>query len=588
MKKIIYTIIIIFSTAFIFSSCEDIFGDYLEKPPGTDVTIDSLFSSVSQMQVLLAACYEQALIGPWEEVYIIDGGGGYYNNIWDNIPFFSTISDEGEHEAPWWMAHTFTTGGITTADRNFDRFYTERFYALRQVNLLYENVDRVPDASQELKNQIKAEARHLRAEVHFNMFRRQGGIPIVDRSFKPSETEDMQVPRSTVEETVNFIVADLDYAIQYLPDEYPSSMRGRITKGAALALKSRVLLFAASPLYNTGSPPLSMSDPSQNNLICYGNYDENRWQKAAQAAKAVLDWAPAGNINLITDQGVDKNYRYVWEINDNREIILADKHANENSRGITNRPFRYWMCNGIGGQQGVEPTQNFIEEHYEKLDGTLMDWPEQDTNLTQRYAELEHRFHQTIAYNGFFWNQDKGNVALYDGGAHVAGNITGYFVKKWIPDEVTGAGSNYDIDFIRYRLAEFYLNYAEALNEYQGPVTEAYEAVNTIRARSGMPPLPGGLTKEEFRERVQRERSVEFAFESHRWWDLRRWRTAHEVLSGPFYGLKIYKNTPETDPLTFRYEKYAYEQRIWKPEYYHYFFPTSEIDFGFIVQNPGW
>ncbi|MCF6333112.1 MAG: RagB/SusD family nutrient uptake outer membrane protein, partial [Draconibacterium sp.] len=313
--------------------------------------------------------------------------------------------------------------------------------------------------------------------------------------------------------------------------------------------------------------------------------------KAADAAKAVIDWSPAGGVHLITDQGVDKNYRYVWEIHDNAEIILANKQANQFTRGKVTRPIRYWLAKAVGGQKGIQPTQNFVE-NYEKKDGTMMDWPDADDNLSERYAELDPRFQQTIGYNGMYWNQKRGNLAMYLGpgqkGAHSKPNKTGYFVKKWIPDVVNRHQDKYNFDIIRYRLAEFYLNYAEALNEAQGPVAEAYDAINTIRERSGMPAFPSGLSQEEFRERVRRERTVELAFEDHRWWDIRRWRTAEDVLNKPFTGLKIYKNQPETDPLTFRYKKYVFEKRVFKPEFYHDFYPTSELNLGYLVQNPGW
>lgn len=596
MKKIIIYILFAISVIGTNTSCEKMFGDFLEKAPGVDVSIDTVFSSKAQAQMFLTSCYEQALFNPWNEAEYYYGTGTRSADVRENLSFFSTISDEGFHEAPsWWNGNDIRTGNVSLSRiTNIDPFAPNRFTALRMVNTMLEKIDIVPDADEAYKTQIKAEMHHLRAELHFANFMRYGGISLVKKTFKASEISEMKVRRSSVDSTVQFILQDLDFAISNLPDEYPSNMRGRITKGASLALKSRTLLYAASPLFNTDNPPLSMKNPEDNRLICYGNYDINRWQAAADAAKAVLDWAPLGGIHLITDQGVDKNYRYVWEINDNAEVILANKHADGNWRTVASndRPYKYWLCAAVGGLQGCEPNHCFIEKFYDKIDGTPQDWPDQANNLNEKYAELDYRFRQTIGYNGFYWNKQRGILAMYLGpgtpGQHSNKLYTSYFAKKWVPDVVNSQTTKADIDFFRYRLAEFYLNYAESLNEAQGPVSEAYAAVNTIRERSGMPPLPAGLTREEFRQRIRKERGAELAFEAHRWWDIRRWRIGEEAINGPEYGLKIYKNLPETKPLTFRYEKTLLINRLWKPQLYYYPFSVDQVNLGYIIQNPGW
>jgi starch-binding outer membrane protein, SusD/RagB family len=593
MKKLIIHLLSLALVVALYTSCENIFGDYLDKAPGVDVNESTIFSSRAEVLLFLASCYEQSMLNYRNETQYRYGSSNTANAINENISFYSSISDEAEFQVNWFQSNNVNRGEVITGAGFFDPFFNHRWTALRMVHTMLAGIDGVPDADEAFKTQIKAECRHLRAEIYFEMFKRQGGLSLIDRKFRPIEVEEMKVPRSSVDSTVQFIIKDLDHAISKLPDSYPSNMRGRITKGASLALKSRVLLYAASPLYNTDTPPLSLDDPANNRLICYGNFDKNRWQKAADAAKAVLDWAPSGGIHLVTDQGVDKNYRYVWERPDNAEVILADKHADGYHRapGVED-PWKYWMHSTVGGLAGVEPTHCFIEAHYDKRDGNPQDWPVEYGDVREKYAELDYRFHQTIGHDGFYWNQNRGNLAFHRGpgtvGANSVGNRTGYIVKKWVPDNVNNRQAKVDVDLFRYRLAEFYLNYAEALNEAQGPVAAAHQAVNIIRARSGMPPLPSGLSKEEFRERVRKERGIELAFECHRWWDLRRWRIAEELLNGPFYGLRIYKNEPETTPLTFRYEKYVFEQRTFLPKLYHYFYPIREVNLGYIKQNPGW
>lgn len=573
-------------------SCEDIFGDYLEKAPGVDVTEDTVFSSKAQAELYLAACYEQALVSPWRHSAHLYGNAELQNSLNDNIANWICYSDEAEHSAPWWFAHNVNNGSLTIGP-NLDFFYQTRWTALRMVHTMMERIADVPDVDETYQKQIIGEMSYLRAAIYFDMFRRHGGVPLISRRFKPTEVEAMKVRRSSLDSTVQFILTDLESAISSLPDVYPSNLRGRITKGAALALKADLLLYAASPLFNADKPFLDMQNPADNRIICYGNFDKERWQKAADAAKAVIDWAPAGNIKLIEDKGVDKNYRYVWETPDNAEIILADKHLSTSSNRQST-PWQYYLPRPMGGLQGPMPTQTFIEKFYDKKDGTPQTWSNTGNNLIQKYQELDWRFHQTVGYNGFFWNSRFGTLAIYIGppapaGVHSTNNKTGYWLKKFVPDQVNDqSGNGAILNFPRHRLAVAYLNYAEALNEAQGPVQAAYDAVNKVRARSGMPALPAGLTQDEFRQRIRKERGVELAFEGHRWWDIRRWKIGEETVNGPFYGLKIYKNTPITNPLTFRYERYVFETRVWQKRFYLDNFTTDQINLGYLVQNPGW
>lgn len=572
------------------------FGDYLDKAPGVDVTEDTIFSSRSQAELFLAACYEQAIQGPWADGRWRYGDWNRPNNIQGNLASFVSKSEEAEHTAVWYMSQPINDGTLTITP-NYDNLFHTRWTGLRYVNIMIDRIYDVPTADQAWKDNISAEAHFLRAHLSFENLKRYGGMPIVDRRFESSEFESTFIPRSSVASYVEFLVSDLDYAIGKLPDSYISQWRGRATKGAALALKSRVLLHAASKRFNQATPVLSMEDPANDSMLCYGNYDINRWKRAADAAKAVLDWAPSGGIKLIDNQGVDKNYRYSWEVNDNEEIILAAKQTNGDWKNVS--PYSYWLHARVGGGAGPMPTQNFVEYAYDRTDGTPQVWENAGTDLAGQYVNLDPRFHQTIAYNGFFWNQQRGvlNMALGPppAGPHSAGNVTGYFIKKHVPDAINAVANRVPKNFTLYQLNEIYLNYAEALNEFEGPVTAAYDAINTIRARSGMPALPAGLTKEQFRERVRKERATELAFDGHRWWDILRWQIGDEVINGPFYGLKIYKNEPITNPFTFRYEKYQFETRVWQDRFYFYFFTnnslanaTNEVNKGYLVQNPGW
>lgn len=577
------------------NSCEKMFGDFLEKAPGVDLTEDDLFSSREQLEFYIAACYAQGLLSPLPGHLYKTGTGTVANNLGSNYVYYLCQTDEGEFPVAWYGAHRWNSGSILSNEYGNDQLWPARWVALRMLNILINRVDEVPMDADYIQ-QVKAEARFLRAQVYFDMFRFYGGLPIVAQVFQPDELALMTIPRATVSEIIDFIVADCDFAKDILPDNQPTNWRGRATKGAALALKSRTLLYAASPQFNTATPILSMEDPADNAMICYGNYDVGRWQKAADAAKAVIDWAPSGGIRIITEHGPEKNYQYVWEIPDNDEIIFADKHSNGINNTADNNPQRIWafiLPRPFGGTQGPLGTHTFVENFYDKRDGTPQNWQNTGPNVVSLYSELDYRFNQSFGYQDSYWNKTYPLVQLFVGppnGPHYVNNITGYYIKKQLPETVTGQNNTTPKNWIWYRLAEAYLNYAEALNEAQGPVADAYSAINIIRNRSGMPDLPEGLTQEQFRERVRKERAVELAFENHRFFDIRRWLIAHNdgVASGPTYGLKIRRNTPVTTPATYNYERYSFETRVFPLRHYLNVIRIDEVNKGYLKQNPGW
>jgi hypothetical protein len=586
MKKIIILFILCAFYA-LSTSCERMFGDYLDKAPGVDVTEDTIFSSRTQVETFLAGIYEQAIHTGYPYMAWKVGTTSYLNDDRGNAFSYAASCDEGEYSPGWYRANTtYNVGNITPANiaAHDDVRYYVRWSAIRMINTMLERVDEVPGMDQAYKDQIKGEVKFLRALNYFEMFKRWGGVPVISKRFAPDE--NAKIPRSSVDSTLNFILNDCNDAIGLLPDQYPGFQKGRITKIAAMALKSKALLYAASPLFNTETPYLSMPNPADNRLICFGNYDVNRWKLAADAAKAVIDQAPQAGVQLITDQGVDKNYRYVWEKMDNAEIILSDKLYNGGRAKSTNGMPWYALTSGAiaSGWGGVCVNQNFIEKFYDKRDGTPQTWADAGSDLNQKYAELDYRFHQTVGYNGVYWSQGYPILETFQGGRHATDARTGYYIRKWIPENFA---SRPPVNFTLFRLAEAYLNYAEALNEVQGPVQAAYDAVNVIRRRSGMPDLPANLTKAEFRERVRKERGIELAWEDHRFWDTNRWMIGEDTKSGPITGLTIYK-IDGTSPQQFRYVRQVLEQRVWYRKQYLCPFTQTEINKGYLLQNPGY
>ena len=389
-------------------------------------------------------------------------------------------------------------------------------------------------------------------------------------------------------------MVDCDRAAAILPDYYTDDTKvGRATRVAALALKSRVLLYVASPLFNTATP--YMPFPGHEDLICYGNYDKERWKKAADAAREALNTATAtGHYALLNTGNPDQDYENVWAEPDNVEIILANKKYRNLKVSrlplVANLPV--WAMNKSWGDGGLYVTFNFVK-YYEKKDGTPADWnPAGGNNLMDIYNTLDPRFKQTVAYHGSSWNNEITFIDFLPGGAHRSStDKTRHLLHKWAPRtlRVTPPLNSVNVDWINFRMAELYLNLAEALNEYADtPPAEAFDAVNKVRQRAGMPNFPSTLTKEQFREKLRNERAVELAFEDHRFWDIRRWMIAENegVMQGKMYGLNI--SSPDGNKSHVHYEPYVFETRSWSRHSYLHPLKQLEVDKGQLLQNPGW
>jgi hypothetical protein len=598
-----YIIAVLLCTLYALStSCEKMFGTFLEKAPGIDVTVDTLFTSRKQVETLLANIYEQGLTDGYAGEAWKVGTQVFVSGVNVENPFhLAGATDELEAQTSWYSSNTFYNQGSYTVGNTpgFQNRYYITWYVIRQINLMLENVDNVQkDMDQAYKNQIKGEVKFIRAENYFNWLRHYGAAPIITKPLLL--TDNLNMRQSSIDSCFQFIYKDLEDAIAILPNVYPSNMTGRITKGAALMLKAKAMLYAASPMFNVAVPTPAYDDPALNRLLCFGNYDLNRWRVAADAAKAVLDWAPAGGRQLVTDKGVDKNYKYVWEVPDNPEIILANQGqtgvATYKPGGATTSTNPWYLilptCMFSSSWGGYSVTQSFIEKFYDKRDGTPQTWSDTGNDLNLKYSQLDYRFAQSVAYNGSYFTWEVPIVETFTGGKHVSQCVTGAWNRKMIPDywKATNGSMNHNIKWPLYRLADAYLWYAEALNEFNGtPPQAAYDAINAIRSRSGMPNLLTGLTKSQFRDCLRKERAVEFFTEDSRWWDIRRWRAADSgVMYGPMYGLKINK-IAGTTPQQYSYQRYVFETRTWiGDKMYWYPHDLNEVNKGTFKQLPLW
>lgn len=471
------------------------------------------------------------------------------------------------------------------------------YHGNRKANTALKNMHLLPaTASDRFKNRLKGEALFIRAMQHWFLFQKWGGIPIVDKSFEASD--DVQLPRNGVSSVVDFIVRSCDEAYALLPAEpysAPSEV-GRADRGSCLALKARVLLYAASPLYNRAGA---------DSLTSYGSADAGRWAIAAEAAQDVVD---LGWYQLYKPGAGQRNYQELFTAwgagNSNREYIFAKLRTP--NRDTENDNFPAGFTNAKGG---TCPSQDLVDA-YEMEDGTLFSWSN-PTLSKNPYLKRDPRFYASIIYNGAkyakFANKTNYTFQTYEGGENAQGlakSETSYYLMKFMDyanvNPAQGTGSAYH-NWPYFRYAEVLLNLAEAGNEAGGPSYVApgavspltpVEAVNLVRARVGMPDVQTTfakrgtpLTQAALRELIRNERRVELAFEDHRYYDVRRWMIV-EQLPKFIRGCRIIKETNGT--FTYNPDVVA-ENKVFETKHYFFPIPQTEVNRNHNMrQNPGW
>lgn len=469
--------------------------------------------------------------------------------------------------------------GSWNALSNPDNVWDRYFAGIAKCCTLLENSNHInldisrldPAKRVEYENNLKdirmwrAEAHFLRAYFNFELLKRYGPIPII-KSTLDINKDYSDTPRPTMKEVVEFIANDCDIAadsLELTPWRNMNDAFGRATKGAALALKSRLLLYAASPLYVDFGDIDEANKPS----------DATLWKAAADAAKAVIDLnqyelAPA----------YDDLFKNDFQ---NKEYIFVRRYPSNSDFEKSNFPVSY------GGKGGTNPSQNLIDD-YEMLDGTAFDWND-PVKAAHPFENRDERLLATVLMNGVLFKGKR--VATYPGGADATPNPnatkTGYYLRKFLNENVniqTGGGSDGHVVPL-FRLAEIYLNYAEALNEYDPTNPDIAVYLNKIRERVSLPDVPSGLPQEQMRTLIHHERRVELAFEEHRFWDVRRWKVASSTLGAPVKGVKI----TQDDAGNFTYSPVQVEQRVFQPKMYWYPIPQSEVlKLHHWEQNKGW
>lgn len=468
--------------------------------------------------------------------------------------------------------------GSWNALNNPDDVWNRYYSGISKCCTLLENTNHVnldisrldPDKQVEYANSLKdirmwrAEARFLRAYFHFELLKRYGPIPIVTSTLSINGNYE-NTPRPTMKEVVDFIAKECDIAadtLELTPWRNVNDAFGRATKGAALALKSRLLLYAASPLY------VDFGDTNEANKPT----DVALWKSAADAAKAVID---------LNQYELASSYADLFK-NDfqNKEYIFVRRYAANSDFEKSNFPVSF------GGKGGTNPSQNLVDD-YEMLDGTPFDWSD-PAKAAQPFENRDARLGATILMNMAPFKGKK--VATYPEGADATPNPnatkTGYYLRKFLNEDVniqTGGSSSGHVVPL-FRLAEIYLNYAEALNECDPTNPDIALYLNKVRNRASLPNV-SALSQEQMRAVIQHERRVELAFEEHRSWDVRRWKIASSTLGAPLMGVQI-----ERKPLGgYTYMPVKVEQRVFQPKMYWYPIPQSEVlKLKQWKQNNGW
>ncbi len=490
-------------------------------------------------------------------------------------------TDDAVHVYKSSAIHYFVNG-TWSANRLVDDVWSEYYTAIRAANLYlkeaegqtfedWENAEKYKDMMKEFNN-FPYEVRFLRAFYYFELIKRYHDVPLVTTVLTQDEVNSLE--RESCDLVADFIIKELTEitAEGKLPITYTEGFAskdiGRITRGAALALKSRVTLYMASPLY------------SEDNA--------GKWKKAASAAYEII-----GNVSELGYELVDDLTAQFRKVNNTcAEVILARGIGETGDFEKANFPM------GVeGGKTSTCPTQNLVDA-FEMKDGSKFDWND-PTMAANPYSNRDPRLARTVAYNNMNWCGAP--LQIWEGGANglplTNATTTGYYLYKYLNPNISFVSGSTTTkaqhNWVLFRYAEILLNYAEAMINAFGnpdyadadyPMT-AREAVNKVRARGKveMPPYPAGMGKVDFIERLKNERRVELAFEGHRFWDVRRWKDLDKTAD--IYGVKVIKG----EAGKFEYSKFLMETRNMTDNLY--FYPISNTEKyknPNLGQNPGW
>ncbi|SHL62002.1 Starch-binding associating with outer membrane [Chitinophaga jiangningensis] len=550
MNKIINRTILAVGVMLCAACGKDFFAPSYSEGP---ISEDAIWTTDRRVREYLNNGYNYML-----SRYNVDGGGALLASGCDEAVNSNQNSNVN-----------YFNNGTWSSLKTFDEQYTNLYAGLWVVNtFLQKSPTAVVFPASDLWG-LRGEAYFLRAMMHFELFKRYGGIVLATKAFSP--TDNLNIPRNSVSEVVQSIVTDCDSAIAMIvpswTKEWDAANYGRATKAAGMALKAKVLLYYASPLYNSAN-------------------EIQRWQDAADAAKALMDLNKHGLLSK-TD------FQSLWDYTAaattyNKEVIFATSASNINTIESYNAPVGF-----TGGLGRTNPTQELVDA-FEMANGLPITDAASGYNAQNPYAGRDPRLNQFIVYNGatFKTGSLSRAVETFDGGldnvlTNVNSTKTGYYLRKFLSGNATynvTSVTNVRRPWVLFRYADVLLMHAEAVNEAEGPTAAVYADVNAVRTRAGMPVLPVGLSQQDMRARIKNERRVELCFEEQRFFDVRRWKEGELYLNTPVHGMKI---TKAGTALT--YAPFVAENRVFTNKNYLYPFQQSELNkAGNLTQNPGY
>jgi starch-binding outer membrane protein, SusD/RagB family len=584
-------------------------------------TLATRLASIGMVGLLLGACDNSMLsVDPldelsddlvWEDEGLIEAfvnelyrsmDHGYRENMLeamtDNASYLPTGTDE-------YVRGVFSASALNGFGIRLNRYRWDYNYrAIRNINLFLESIDDSAITDEGVRDRMKGEAHFFRAFHYHQLLFPYGGVPLVTTAY--SLDDDFMVARNTFEETVDFIVEEAERAAALLP--LHAEGPGRASKGAALALKARVLHHAASDLFH---------DEPANELVGYvGGDQRERWRDAKNAAQDVMDLGIYELYRRYDDPTL--NYSRLFLDNfEHEETIMSRFFLRTRDDGYTiglragPNGYRNWATN--------TPIQQLVDA-YEMIDGNEFDWNDPEHSAAP-YENRDPRFYATISYDGARWStrpddvlsiephsiiQTFRTVTIHnpDGTTTVRpgldtrngpiedwnGSWTGYHMIKAIDPDVPHHEEKQEVPWRYFRYAEILLNYAEASIEL-GEEDDARRAINLIRNRAGMPDITD--SGDVLRQRYRNERRIEMAYEDQRFWDIRRWKIAPEVMNENGKAIEIHvEATDYTDRST--YFNYQYSVYEWQERNFHermYFNPITVAELNrnpLLVQNPGY
>lgn len=570
MKRIA---LFLFSISWIYCSCS------MDDIPLEDMPPEVAFRDSFRVEMFINEIYAYINTGQSYNRIGTGGTGGAMFDCATDIGVYSPVNNQAS-------LLNYTQALLNQhASGNPDSRWAEYYIGIRKANIFLKYIH-LSDMSAGRKNRMIGEAMLHKALLHFELVKRFGGVPIMDNLLDLSG--DINIPRSSYEECVEYIVGLCDQSAEFLPTRYPINDYGRFTKGTAYGLKAKMLLYAASPLVNEN--PI----PNANLYQRYESPDKGRWRRAAEAALQVIelrnpDGSPAHE--LYPDY-----QRFFFVKEGNYEGLIMRQNT------LTNAVDK---ANGPSGFQGARGNTNLSLEFvnmFEMKETGLLPHEDPSYDPQRPYEGRDKRFYSIVLYNGApLWGRE---VETYKGGldypvaAGQKGCVTGFTMYKHIDPMVSIVAPEvrtyHDFPVLRY--ADILLIYAECMNEYMGigddePVTDEliYKCINDIRDRGELPHV-SDLTKGEMRELIHRERTIELSFEESRYYDLKRWRQAETVLNRPVHGVIIEKAGEDFE---YKYEingaPIVVENRKFDMRMYFYPIPQTEMDKNkALIQNRGW